>query len=112
MQFAGAIGQLDTEFWFVAPEVWDGHGDVPFCCAFQRWESLPKSRWNSPPIRLSPFKPSTSANGTQTLDLTPWLGDIENKPVNTVLEGLRITSDAPVTAYYEINHLTIQTFLH
>ena len=45
------------------------------------------------------------ANGTQTLDLTPWLDDIENKPLNTVLlQGIHITSDNPVTAYYEVNH--------
>ena len=45
------------------------------------------------------------ATGTATLDLTAWLGIIENKPSNQVLaRGLRIVSSAPITAYYEVNH--------
>ena len=55
-----------------------------------------------------------AANGTQTLDLTPWIDDIENKPFNTVLRKASASRRThPVTAYYEINHnLTIPTFLH
>lgn len=101
-----AIGQLDTEFWFVAPEVWDGHGDDPILL---RFSTLGEPAEVTVELPANPtFTVQTlniAANGTQTLDLTPWLGDIENKPFNTILDkGLRITSDAPVTAYYEINH--------
>ena len=103
---SGAIGQLDTEFWFVAPEVWDGHGDDPILLRFSTLGEPAQVTVEQPANPTFPVQTlNIAANGTQTLDLTPWLGDIENKPFNTVLEkGLRITSDAPVTAYYEINH--------
>lgn len=101
-----AIGQLDTEFWFVAPEVWDGHGDDPILLRFSTLGEPAEVTVELPANPTFPVQTlNIAANGTQTLDLTPWLGDIENKPFNTILDkGLRITSDAPVTAYYEINH--------
>ncbi|HBP45874.1 MAG TPA: hypothetical protein DD635_08205 [Flavobacteriales bacterium] len=99
-------GQLDTEFWFAAPEVWANHGDQPILLRFSTLTEAAQVTVDQP---ANPNFPSQNlnipANGTQTLDLTPWLDDIENKPFNTVLnQGLHITSDAPVTAYYEINH--------
>ena len=102
----GAIGQLDTEFWFVAPEVWDGHGDDPILLRFSTLGEPAEVTVELPANPTFPIQTlNIPTNGTETLDLTPWLGDIENKPFNTILgKGLRITSDAPVTAYYEINH--------
>ena len=99
------FGQLDTEFWFVAPEVWDGHGDDPILLRFNLGDPA-QVTVEQPANPAFPVQTlNIPANGTQTLDLTPWLGDIENKPSNTTLDrGLHITSDAPVTAYYEINH--------
>ena len=29
-----AAAQLDTEFWFVAPEIWANHGDAPILLRF------------------------------------------------------------------------------
>ena len=100
------FGQLDTEFWFVAPEVWDGHGDDPILLRFSTLGDPAQVTVEQPANPAFPVQTlNIPANGTQTLDLTPWLGDIENKPSNTTLNrGLHITSDAPVTAYYEINH--------
>jgi gliding motility-associated-like protein len=102
----GAMGQLDTEFWFVAPEVWDGHGDDPILLRFSTLGDPAEVTVELPANPIFPVQTlNIPANGTQTLDLTPWLSDIENKPFNTVLnKGIRITSDASVTAYYEINH--------
>ena len=82
-----------------------GTETTPFCCAFNPRRSCP-SHVEQPANPAFPVQTlNIPANGTQTLDLTPWLGDIENKPSNTTLNrGLHITSDAPVTAYYEINH--------
>ncbi|MAI22437.1 MAG: hypothetical protein CL828_00100 [Crocinitomicaceae bacterium] len=104
--FQGAFGQLDTEFWFVAPEVWDGHGDDPILLRFSTLGDAAQITVEQPANLAFPIQTlNIPANGTQTLDLTPWLVDIENIPFNTVLDrGLHITSDVPVTAYYEINN--------
>jgi gliding motility-associated-like protein len=101
-----AFGQLDTEFWFAAPEVWANHGDQPILLRFSTLADAATVTVEQP---ANPGFPPQSlnipANGTQTLNLTPWLADIENKPFNTVLSrGIHITSDNPVTAYYEVNH--------
>ena len=102
----GAIGQLDTEFWFAAPEVWANHGDQPILLRFSTLAEAAQVTVDQPANPTFPVQTlNIPANGTQTLDLTPWIDDIENTPFNTVLsQGLHITSDAPVTAYYEINH--------
>ena len=39
-----ALGQIDNEFWFVAPEVISTHEDAPFGCDWQRSTSL--LRWS------------------------------------------------------------------
>ena len=101
-----AKGQLDTEFWFAAPEVWANHGDQPIVLRFSTLADAATVTVEQP---ANPGFPTQTLNipayGTQTLNLTGWLADIENKPFNTVLSrGLHITSDNPVTAYYEVNH--------
>ena len=98
--------QLDTEFWFVAPEVWAGHGDAPILLRFSTLDEAASVTVDQP---ANPSFPSQNvainANGTATLDLTTWLSLIENKPSNQVLQrGLRIVSSAPITAYYEVSH--------
>ena len=32
------LSQTDTEFWFVAPEVWAGHGDNPIVLRFATFD--------------------------------------------------------------------------
>ena len=101
-----AFCQLDTEFWFAAPEVWANHGDQPILLRFSTLADAATVTVEQPANPAFPTQTlNIPANGTQTLDLTPWLDDIENKPFNTVLpQGIHITSDNPVTAYYEVNH--------
>lgn len=98
--------QLDTEFWFAAPEVWASHGDQPILLRFSTLTDAAAVTVEQPANPAFPVQTlNIAANGTQTLDLTPWLDDIENTPFNTVLpQGIHITSDNPVTAYYEVNH--------
>ena len=98
--------QLDTEFWFVAPEIWAGHGDAPILLRFSTLDEAANVTVDQPANPAFPVQNvAINANGTATLDLTTWLGIIENKPSNQVLQrGLRIVSSAPITAYYEVNH--------
>ena len=101
-----AEAQLDTEFWFVAPEIWANHGDAPILLRFSTLDEAADVTVDQP---ANPGFPAQSlsipATGTATLDLTAWLGIIENKPSNQVLtKGLRIVSTAPISVYYEVNH--------
>ena len=99
--------QTDTEFWFVAPEVWAGHGDAPIVLRFATLDAAATVTVSQPANAAFPVQTlNIAANGSATLDLTPWMGMVENKPVNTILSyGLHITSTADITAYYEVNHI-------
>lgn len=101
-----ASAQLDTEFWFVAPEVWANHGDNPILLRFSTLDEAATVTVDQPANPGFPVQSiSINAEGTGTIDLTSWLGLIENKPSNQVLtRGLRIVSSAPITVYYEVNH--------
>lgn len=95
--------QTDTTFWFVAPEVAQSHGDRPIVFRFATL-STPATITISQPA--NPGFPTQiinlGINAAQSLDLTPWIDIIENKPPNTVLNyGFKIVSTSPIMAYYE-----------
>lgn len=97
--------QLDTIFWFVAPEVAQTHGDRPIVFRFASLGSPATITITQPANPLFPAQTvNLGANAAQTVDLTPWIDIIENKPANSVLNyGFKITSSTPITAYYEVN---------
>lgn len=101
-----AYSQIDTEFWFAAPEVWANHGDQPILLRFSTLDDAANITIEQPANPAFPVQTlSVPANGTQTLNLTPWINMIENEPFNTILnQGIHITSDVMVSAYYEVNH--------
>jgi gliding motility-associated-like protein len=96
--------QLDTTFWFVAPEVAQGHGDRPIVFRFATLANPATISVSQPanpafPVQILNLPP----NSAQTLDLTPWIDIIENKPANTTLNyGFKITATSQITAYYEV----------
>lgn len=99
-----AQAQLDTLFWFVAPEVAQSHGDRPIVFRFASLNQ-PATITVSQPANLNfPIQViNLLANDAQTLDLTTWIDQIENKPANTVLPyGFKISASAPIMAYYEV----------
>lgn len=106
MLFRGSYvqAQLDTLFWFVAPEVIQSHGDRPIVFRFATLSSPAIVTISQPANGL--FTPQTinlAANSAQTIDLTAWIDVIENKPANQILNfGFKIVSSAPIMAYYEV----------
>jgi gliding motility-associated-like protein len=99
-----ASAQLDTLFWFVAPEVAQSHGDRPIVFRFATL-ATPATITISQPANpgFPPQVINLGANAAQTLDLTPWIDIIENKPANSVLNyGFKIKATAPIMAYYEV----------
>jgi len=95
--------QTATEFWFVAPEVYYGHGDYPIWMRISTTNDTANIILRQPARPLfNPITATINPNSTFSIDLTAWLDSIENKPANTVLNyGLYLTSDKPVNAYYE-----------
>jgi len=100
--------QIDTEFWFAAPDVTAG-GSGPFR---DRPVYLVISTLNEPAavvilqpadLGFAPILQNIPANSTQQINLTPFLDLIETRPANTVrTTGLLIRSSAPISAYYEL----------
>jgi gliding motility-associated-like protein len=96
--------QLDTLFWFVAPEVIQSHGDRPVVFRFATLNEPADVTISQPANAL--FPPQTinlAANSAQTIDLTTWIDMVENKPADQILNyGFKIVSSAPIMAYYEV----------
>ena len=99
-----ASAQLDTLFWFVAPEVAQSHGDRPIVFRFATLNQAATITVSQPANPLFPTQVlNLVANDAQTLNLTTWIDQIENKPANTVLPfGFKILASAPIMAYYEV----------
>lgn len=96
--------QIDTIFWFTAPDVSSGLGHSPIYLHFTSYTS-PATVVVSQPANVS-FTPITvilPANTSSSVDLSPFIAAIENSTANTVLNtGLKITSTAPIGAFYEV----------
>jgi hypothetical protein len=99
-----AKAQLDTLFWFVAPEVAQSHGDRPIVFRFATLNQAATITVSQPANPLFPTQVlNLVANDAQTLNLTAWIDQIENKPANTILPyGFQISASAPIMAYYEV----------
>lgn len=96
------IGQIDTEFWFAAPEVSKNdlqRFDEPIVLRITTLNA-PVSIFISMPAEPSfiPLQISAGADTSVSVDLSPWLELLENKPANTILnKGILINATAPVT---------------
>jgi len=98
-------GQLDDEFWFVAPEIIVDHGDAPILLRFATYND-PADIMVSMPANPDhvPYSFSMAPNSAVSIDLTDSLSWYENKPFNQVLDkGIHITSTSNISAYYEVN---------
>ncbi|MFN8300029.1 MAG: gliding motility-associated C-terminal domain-containing protein [Chitinophagales bacterium] len=101
-----ATAQTDTVFWFAAPEVSidASNFDRPIVLRITSYSQAATVSISQPAGGGMPTQNVTvPANSTQTVDITTWIDQIENKPANTTLNyGLYISSTAPVTIYYEV----------
>ncbi|MBK6966053.1 MAG: IgGFc-binding protein [Bacteroidales bacterium] len=100
------FAQIDTEFWFVAPEVSSDQANFNIPIVF-RISTLNKEAGVIIDQPANPlFVPITidiPANFTHSVDLSSFLELVENKPANEVLnKGIRIRSTEMVGVYYEV----------
>lgn len=100
-------GQVDTTFWFVAPEV-SKHAptvlDSPVVFRIATFNTPANITVSMPAGGGMPSQTfSVPANSTYTVELGYWLSMIENKPPNTILnKGIHVQSDAQISVYYEV----------
>ena len=98
------FAQLDTAFWFVAPEVTQIHGDRPIVFRFSSLENASTITIDQPSNPTFPTQTiNLGPNESQTIDLTTWIDIIENKPADQILSyGFKISATEQITAYYEV----------
>jgi gliding motility-associated-like protein len=100
-----SFSQLDTLFWFAAPEVSiNSNFDRPILLRISTLNQASNVTIDQPANpTFVPINLTIPATSTQTVDLTTWIDQIENKPPNQVLNyGIRVRSSSPVTMYYEV----------
>jgi len=96
--------QIDTSFWFVAPNISNTLGETPITLHVQTYNQA-ATVYVRQPANLSGVNATLTINAssTGTLDLTSNLANVESAPVNTVsTKGLYISSNSKVSVYYTI----------
>ncbi|MFM2269933.1 MAG: hypothetical protein RL757_3374 [Bacteroidota bacterium] len=107
LSFPTLYGQIDSTFWFAVPDATDAHGDRPILLRLSSVSSNVARIMISQPANagFAPIVISLRGFETQSVDLTPFIDQLENRIPNVALnQGLKIQSDQPITAYYELNH--------
>jgi gliding motility-associated-like protein len=105
VQVVDSFSQTDTSFWFAAPELSAGQNlDRPIILRLVSGAQPAIVTVAQPAGGGMPTQTlNLNANSLVSLDVTPWIDDIECKPGNTVLNaGLNIRASTPISAYYEV----------
>ncbi|WP_439182382.1 T9SS type B sorting domain-containing protein [Carboxylicivirga taeanensis] len=96
-------GQIGREFWFAAPDVWEGYGDAPVVLRVTTYDEAAT-------VTISLPAQNGQVLSTQTVAPYSHMGiqlnkeDVENSPSNQVNnKGLLITSTANISAYYDVS---------
>ena len=99
--------QVDTEFWFVAPEITQNHADRPIyirIASFQKAATITISQPANPDFYT--ITKTIGPNSALSIDMTDQIDEIENKPPDQISSplkyGILIQSTSPITAYYEV----------
>jgi len=97
------VSQIDTVFWFAAPWVTTGHAsNIPVVLRLSSFNNATTVRVRQP---AGTFDTTfvIPANSLVSESLSHLINQIENNPANTVFNrGLKITSNFPITAIYEV----------
>lgn len=96
--------QIDTLFWFAAPEVTSLHADRPIRLVISSFSSQSEVRIDMPSnTAFTPIDIVLQPNSSKIVDLTSQIDLIENGSYNTVKQsGLKIQSTNLISAYYEV----------
>ena len=103
--FLGLRAQIDTSFWFVAPDISSGLGQSPVKLYFTTYSSASsvKVRMPASTTFTNAIVKNIAANSMDSIDLTPILASVENSPANSVLQkGIYISASTNVSVVYSI----------
>ena len=111
--FTNVKSQIDTSFWFVAPDISQGLGDRPIYLYFNTYSQAATVRVRQP--ANGAFVPITKvipANSIDSINLTPFITNIENNTPNAVLNrGLYISSTQKISTLYSIKSTANKEYL-
>jgi len=95
--------QVDTLFWFAAPDFSGGHGEEPIYLRFTTLDQAAEVTVSQPANpAFVPVQILIPSNSSQTLDMSPLKSAVECTPPDQVLnKGLLIRSTALLNVYYE-----------
>jgi gliding motility-associated-like protein len=106
VQGVSVTAQRDTVFWFAAPEISSGEGDAPVYLRFTTYADAAVVTVTQPANgAFAPIVLNIPANDVDSINLTPFLSDVESSAADIVDDnGLKISSTEEITAIYELNH--------
>ena len=108
----GGFAQIDTEFWFAAPDLEVNHAQEPIRFCIVAYEQGATVEFEQPANPL--FTPRTfhlEPNDFYVYDVSSIIYMVETQPYNTVLDyGFYIHSDNPVSIYYEADNNNSENF--
>lgn len=107
-----AYAQIDTIFWFSAPEVSASAGESPIYLRFMTYADPADVNISLPANGgFTPINLSIPANSVGSVDLTPFLVQIESPAGNVVSNnGIKITATSSVSAFYELGNPSNREF--
>lgn len=98
------VSQQDTLFWFAAPEVSSSEGDSPVYLRFMTYDQ-PATITTSLPANggFTPITTVLPANSIDSINLTPFLADIESSSANAInSNGIKISSTSFISCIYNL----------
>lgn len=96
--------QIDTLFWFAAPEIANSEGESPIFLRLVSYENASTVTVSQPANgTFTPITVSLPANSTNSIDLTPFLASVESPAADVVATtGLKIEATEQIGAFYEV----------
>lgn len=96
--------QIDTSFWFVAPDISQGLGDRPIYLYFNTYSQAATVRVRQPANPgFTPIIRTIPANSIDSVNLTSFITSIENSTPDAVLNnGLYISATQKISVLYSI----------
>ena len=104
--------QIDTEFWFAAPDLERNHAEKPIRFCISSFDNAATVVFEQP---ANPsYTPRTfhlNSNDFYVYDVSSIIDIVETKPYNRILNyGFHIYSTAPISVYYESDNINSEIY--
>jgi gliding motility-associated-like protein len=95
--------QIDTEFWFAAPEVSSSSGQVPIKLRFLSYSTSSAITVSQPAnVAFVPITINLAANSIDSINLSSFITSIEPGVSTLNNNGLKIVASTPISCYYDL----------